>query len=330
MSNGMFYSLLYNKYILTIERFFIVFVAEHQPSANTINSSGEIKSKKTGQSNEGNECLLELMSSPELLQLLTVPGVDRCLHISCVTSDQVWVSDGENDIILTNITGVLLYNQKHVHRGFGVHTVNNGCKLIYIDKTSNINKLLEDVKSSITSKELAEGKLEPQCVHVSSSTGDLLVGVYETNAFTGKITRFDERGQLTQTILLGKRKPNFVTENKNEDVVVSHSCAVVVTERGGRHRFSYTGHSSESVLWPRGICTDELSHILVCDLWSDSVHMLKWDGQFMKYLLIRPEGIISPHSLSYDANTQSLWVGSYCNNNVCVYKFKTRQSDQRG
>lgn len=171
-----------------------MFLAKHQTSSNMINSSSEMKSKKKGQSDEENECLLKLMSPSELLHSLTVPGVDRCLHISCVTSDHVWVSDRENDIILTNTAGVLLHKQKNVYRGLGVHTVNIGCKLIYIDRNCNINKLLEDMKPSTTSIELTEYRWEPQCVHVSSSTGDLLVGVYETNAFTGKVTRFNERG----------------------------------------------------------------------------------------------------------------------------------------
>uniref|UniRef100_K1QSB8 Uncharacterized protein n=1 Tax=Magallana gigas TaxID=29159 RepID=K1QSB8_MAGGI len=58
-------------------------------------------------------------------------------------------------------------------------------------------------------------------------------------------------------------EPNYITENNNGDIAVSDYDAVVVTEREGRHRFSYTGHPAESVLRPRGICTDALSHILV-------------------------------------------------------------------
>lgn len=179
MSNGMFYSRLYNKYILNIERFFIVFVAEHQPSANTINSSGEIKSKKTGQSNEGNECLLELMSSPELLQLLTVPVVDRCLHISCVTSDQVWVSDGHN-LILTNTKGFPLHYVKDLCSDLsnGLHTVNNEGELIYIDKDRNINKLSTDMKTITKFIKRTNSRWKPQCVYLSPFTGNLLVGMY--------------------------------------------------------------------------------------------------------------------------------------------------------
>uniref|UniRef100_A0A8W8NUN6 Uncharacterized protein n=1 Tax=Magallana gigas TaxID=29159 RepID=A0A8W8NUN6_MAGGI len=32
-----------------------------------------------------------------------------------------------------------------------------------------------------------------------------------------------------------------------------------------------------------------------------------------------------PWSLSYDVNTHRLWVGSWDNNKVCVYRYITRQ-----
>uniref|UniRef100_A0A8W8LNG2 Tripartite motif-containing protein 3 n=1 Tax=Magallana gigas TaxID=29159 RepID=A0A8W8LNG2_MAGGI len=119
------------------------------------------------------------------------------------------------------------------------------------------------------------------------------------------------------------RRPSYITENNNGDVVVSDSIfpsgAVVVTERGGRHRFSYTGHPSGSGLWPWGICTDALSHILVCD--DRTVQMLNKDGQFLSHLLTKSQEMGRPWSLSYDVNTHRLWVGSYNNNKVCVYSY---------
>lgn len=120
--------------------------------------------------------------------------------------------------------------------------------------------------------------------------------------------------------------PLYITENINGDVIVfDNNKAVVVTERGGRHRFSYTGHPTGSELSPGGICTDALSHILVCDGKSDSVQMINKDGEFLLYLLIRPPGIFYPMYLSYDTKTHRLWVGSQHNSTICVYRFITRQ-----
>nr|XP_034316848.1 uncharacterized protein LOC105339828 [Crassostrea gigas]XP_034316849.1 uncharacterized protein LOC105339828 [Crassostrea gigas] len=279
----------------------------------------------------GNQCLLKLMSPPELFPSLRVRGVDRCYHISCVTSDRVWVSD-RYKLILTDTTGVSLHRVSDSCSGLyrGIHTVNSECELIYIDRNYNINKLSKDMKTTTTFIERTDSTWEPRCLYWSPSTGDLLVGMYNSDTKTGKVTRYNQGGQLTQTIQndtgLGLyRQPRYITENYNGDVVVSDIGAVVVTERGGRHRFSYTGHPSGSRLRPRGICTDALSHIVVCDDKANTVQMIDKDGQFLSHLLIRPSGIFSPLNLSYDVNTHRLWVGLDLTNTVDIYRYITKQ-----
>nr|XP_034322691.1 uncharacterized protein LOC105323939 [Crassostrea gigas] len=319
-------------------------------TADVMESLSEIPTTGTEKTQQGNQCLLKLMSPPELLHSLTVTGVDECYHISCVTSDRVWVS-GRNNLMLTDTTGVPLHHVEDSCRGYdrGLHTVNSESELIYINRNYNINKLSKDMKT--TTSFIAKTNFKwnpwcvyikrtdftwiPQCVYWSPSTGDLLVGMYTFP--TGKVTRYNQSGQLTQTIQndntgLGLYSvPKYITENNNGDVVVSDSDfisifgTVVVTERGGRHRFSYNGHPSGSGLDPRGICTDPLSHILVCDGRTKTVQMLDMDGQFLSHLLTRPSGRFSPWSLSYDVNTHRLWVGSEDNNTVVIYRYITRQ-----
>uniref|UniRef100_A0A8W8HKL3 Tripartite motif-containing protein 3 n=1 Tax=Magallana gigas TaxID=29159 RepID=A0A8W8HKL3_MAGGI len=302
-------------------------------TADVMESLSEVPTTGTEKPQQGNQCLLKLMSPPELLHCLTLTGVG-CFHISCVTSDRVWVSDW-GILILTDTTGVPLHHVKDSCRDLykGLHTVNSESELIYIDRKRNINKLSKDMKTTTTFIERTDSTWWPGCVYWSPSTGDLLVGMDREKPRTGKVTRYNQSGQLTQTIQndntgLGLyREPNCITENNNGDVVVSDywSGAVVVTERGGRHRFSYAGPPSGSGLEPRGICTDPLSHILVCDGTTNTVQMLDMDGQFLSHLLIRPSGIFSPCSLSYDVNTHRLWVGSLYNTKVCVYRYITRQ-----
>ncbi|XP_052692735.1 uncharacterized protein LOC128171010 isoform X3 [Crassostrea angulata] len=305
-------------------------------TADVMESLSEIPTTGTEKPQQGNQCLLKLMSPPELLPSLTVTGVYCCYHISCVTSDRVWVSDWRNNLLLTDRTGVPLHRVEDswsggLFDGKGLHTVNSESELIYIDEDYNINKLSKDMKTTTTFIERTDYTWEPRCVYWSPSTGDLLVGMYNDNTKTGKVTRYNQSGQLTQTIQnnntgLGLyREPNYITENNNGEVVVSDLFSAVVTERGGRHRFSYTGHPSGSKLWPRGICTDALSHILVCDDTTNTVQMLDRDGQFLSHLLIRPSGRFSPWSLSYDVNTHRLWVGSGDNNTVVIYRYITRQ-----
>eukprot|EP00105_Crassostrea_gigas_P041402 XP_019925550.1 PREDICTED: uncharacterized protein LOC105334907 [Crassostrea gigas] len=94
-------------------------------TADVMESLSAIPTTGTEKPQQGNQCLLKLMSPPELLHSPIVKGVDHCYHISCVTSDRVWVSDYRNNIMLTDTTGVPLHRVEDSCRGFGLHTVNN-------------------------------------------------------------------------------------------------------------------------------------------------------------------------------------------------------------
>lgn len=108
-----------------------------------------------------------------------------------------------------------------------------------------------------------------------------------------------------------------------------YSGAVVVTEREGSHRFTYTGHPPGSEILPRGICTDALSHILVCDDKTEAVQILDSDGQFLTYICTKSLQIVKPHSLSYDCNTNHIWVGSE-ENKLFVIQYITDQTHLTG
>lgn len=101
---------------------------------------------------QGHQCLLKLISPSEIIHSLKLTGVYGCHHISCATSDQVWVSD-YNNLILTDITGVLLHRVKDFSgylNYFGAHTVNSENELFYIDRFDNINTLSKDMKITST------------------------------------------------------------------------------------------------------------------------------------------------------------------------------------
>lgn len=81
-------------------------------SADLIESLSKIHESEKEKPKEGRECLLKLASPLKLLRSLTVEGVGGCGHISCVTSDRVWVSDDKNNIVLTNIKGDPLHHRE--------------------------------------------------------------------------------------------------------------------------------------------------------------------------------------------------------------------------
>eukprot|EP00105_Crassostrea_gigas_P039218 XP_019923366.1 PREDICTED: uncharacterized protein LOC105329700 [Crassostrea gigas] len=199
---------------------------------DVMESLSAIQITERGNRRVGNQRLLKLTSGAELHQSLTLTDVDRCYHISRVTSDRVWVCD-ENKLMLIDTTGVPdLPRVEDSWSGLygGIHTVNSESELIYIRRNYNISKLSKDMKTNTTFIERTDYTWEPQCVYWSPSTGDLLVGMCMSNydTETGKVTRYNQSGQLTQTIQNNNTKrglyssPIYITENNNGDVVVSN------------------------------------------------------------------------------------------------------------
>lgn len=260
--------------------------------------------------------------------------IDGCGHIACVSTDHVWISD-RYKLVLTNTTGETKHSLMDIYTGFfnGVHTVNSESELIYIDKDHYIKKLSTDMKTTTIFIEKKESKWKPRCVYWSSSSRNLLVGL--TNFCIGKVTRYNRIGQLIQTIQQDSsrlnmfKEINYLTENNNGDIVVSdymhESGAVVVTAKGGRRRFSYTGNPSGSGLQPNGICTDAMSNIIVCDDRTDTVQLLDKDGQFLSKIMTKSEEMRKPHSVSYDAINDCLWVGLE-ENKLCAFFYMTEKN----
>ncbi|XP_061193791.1 uncharacterized protein LOC133202033 [Saccostrea echinata] len=230
------------------------------------------------------------MSRFVLQKSVRVTGVSRGGHISRVSSDRFWISY-YNNLILTNTAGDKLHHLTDISSIWGHH----GYK----------------------------------CVYSSPSNGDLLVGMYNTDTnIEAKVVRYNSTGEHIQTIQYNNntgqrlyRSPSYITENSNGDVIVSDwSRGVVVTDGRGKHRFSYRRPPSGSELFPSGICTDALSHILVCDYNTHTVQILDQNGKFLSQIQTLEHGIDESCCLSYDNYTHLLWVGSENNSTVNIYR----------
>nr|XP_022288247.1 uncharacterized protein LOC111100549 isoform X1 [Crassostrea virginica] len=329
-------------------KFLRIMTRKHSPRKDTmktiitmlVNLMKEIRLVPSGIPRQaGVEDLLTLLSSPVVQKSLSVTGVEGCLHISCVTPDQVWVSDYNKLILTDTATGKQLHSvEDPLQSVVEIHTVNCEGELIYIDKERNIIKLCKDMETTTTLIKDTDKTWKPLCVYCSPSSGDLLVGMCNDKyPFTGKVMRYDNTGKYKQTIPHDDNTPHtlyripyYITENNNGDVLVSdhYRGAVVVTSGEGVHRFSYTGPppSGSGLFTPRGICTDVMSHILVSDSNTYTVHMLDRDGQFLSYVLTRqtPGMDYTPWGLSYDVTTHAVWVGSRNNNTMSVCQYINR------
>ncbi|XP_062591447.1 uncharacterized protein LOC134252926 [Saccostrea cucullata] len=312
----------------------VLFSLAEETYIDVIQILNEIQIIETGRRRVRSENLMKMMSTFVLHKSISVRGVFQVKHISYVTSNRFWISD-INNLILIDSAGRKLHQLTNRGRFFaGAHAVNMSCDLCFIDIDGTINKYSRDNKVISTLIQKTE-PWTPFCVYCSLIDGDLLLGMENTDTKIGKVTRYNSTGQHVQTIQLDDRgeklysRPMYITENRNGDIIVSdYFChAVVVTDRGGRHRFSYRGHPPRFLLQPRGICTDALLHILVCDFNTQTVQMIDKEGRFISLINIPQEVECKHWSLFYDEKRHLLWVGSFDNNTMCAYRYKGRQDN---
>ncbi|XP_052691349.1 uncharacterized protein LOC128169221 [Crassostrea angulata] len=262
-----------------------------------------------------------LSSSVTKVREYTVPGVPSVFQISLGKSGRLWASDRYGNLVQTDLQGNQLQKIR-TSGGYGYHTVTQDGDLIYTDKNNKvINRITPD--NTIT-EFIKTGDWVPISIHSSHINGDILVGMIKDEE--AKVTRYNKTGTEIQNIQRDNKRqglygdPHYITENINGDICVSDydKHAVVVVDKSGQHRFSYTRQGSE--FNPFEICTDVLGHILVCDEISKSVHLLDQDGQFLSPLLTEQQGLEYPRSVCVD-DENNLWVGQWLTNIVTVYKY---------
>ena len=286
----------------------------------------QIKSteKQLGQSKEKSDMkqTLSLSSSATKVREYSVPGVVNAFHVSLDKSDRIWVSDWSGNLVQTDLQGNQLQNIE-TNDGHGYHTTTQDGDLIYTDSDKKV------IFSIIPDKRITEfmktGDWTPLSVHSSSINGDILVGMIKDKE--AKVTRHSKTGKELQNIQRNNQgqelysRPHYITENVNGDICTSDKCicAVVVVNTSGKHRFSYTGQGSR--FRPFGICTDVLGHILVCDDYSNTVHLLDQDGGFLSIILSSQQNITYPRGVCVD-DENNLYVGQCYTNKVTVYKYQ--------
>ncbi|XP_062567348.1 E3 ubiquitin-protein ligase TRIM71-like [Saccostrea cucullata] len=279
---------------------------------------------------------LSLSSSVTKVREFNPPGVDGVCHVSLDQSDRLWISDRWGNLVQTDLQGNVIQKIKTRGRDEGYHTVTQNGDLIFTDQDKNvINRITQD--KNIT-EFIKTGDWSPLSIHSSHINGDLLVGMIKIgkdingDLLVGmikigkaKVTRYNKTWKELQNIQRDNKgqelysRPQYITENINGDICTSdYHKGVVVVNKSGQHRFSYTGQGSR--FSPFGICTDVLSHILVCDGYSQTVHLLDQDGQFLSLFLTQQQGLPLPLSVCVD-DENNLCVGQYTTNTLTVYKY---------
>ncbi|XP_052689497.1 uncharacterized protein LOC128167682 [Crassostrea angulata] len=273
------------------------------------------KMKKQEREKHDAKQTLSLSSFVTKVREYTVSVVGGVRHISVGKSGRLWVIDDRGKLVQTNLHG--LHQQKILASCVCSHTVTQDGDLIYTDEDNKaINRITKD--NTIT-EFIKTGKWTPTSIHSSHINGDILV--WMSHVKETKITRYNKTGKEIQNI----QRKGFIdlyniAENINGDICILDwmEGAVVVLNKSGQQRFSYT--KRKSIFSPHAICTDIRGHILVCDRHNKTVIVLSQDGQFLCQLLTKQHGIEYASSLFVD-DDNNLHVGQSNTNKVKVYKY---------
>ncbi|XP_065923176.1 tripartite motif-containing protein 3 [Magallana gigas] len=265
---------------------------------------------------------LSLSSSVIEVLEYKVPGVGRVRHISLGKSGTLWSSDHHGNLVQTDLQGNRLQDIQ-TSGSEGYHTVTQDGNLIYTDTRNKVINM--KTVDNTTTEFIKTGDWDPIGIYSSNINGDILVGMIKDEE--AKVTRYNKTGEEIQNIQRNNngqemyKYPHYITENINGDICTSdlNKHAVVVVNKSGQHRFSYTGQ--RSVFSPYGICSDLLSHIIVCDSYyaNKTVDILDQDGQFLSRLTTQ-QGVGYPCGVCVD-DENNLQVGQYSTNTVTVYKY---------
>lgn len=279
---------------------------------------------------------LSLSSPVTKVREFIVTNVEHPGHFSISPPDKIWISGGTAcNLVETDLQGNEL-KKIYTSGGYGYHTVTLDRDLIYTDGDEKaIFRVTQDKKPI---QFIKTGDWAPISIYSSHINGDILVGMVTDEE--AKVTRYNKIGKETHSIesdYKGEKlysEPHYITENINGDICASDDDmhAVVVVNKIGHHRFTYTGCSkgffqmmSSFIIkapefLPYGICTDALGHILVCDFNSNAVHLLDQEGQFLSLVITEKQDIQCPLSVCVDGEN-NLYVGQQSTNTVKVFQY---------
>ncbi|XP_061180668.1 uncharacterized protein LOC133189286 [Saccostrea echinata] len=167
-----------------------------------------------------------------------------------------------------------------------------------------------------------------------AENGDILVGLFKPEE-QGKVNRYGVNGETRDAMQQDSsgsqlfKFPAFVTENGNGDVVVSDHLrrSVIVVDRWGRYRFTYTAEKlnrPDAVPFlPFGVCCDSLLNIIVSDCCNDCVHLISVNGEFLHLLFDKTSGLYRPVALSMSSEGK-LYIGD--RNGIKVFELDSHRS----
>ncbi|XP_061173728.1 uncharacterized protein LOC133182895 [Saccostrea echinata] len=201
--------------------------------------------------------------------------------------DRVWTGGHSNELKLFDFQGRLLDTITISALGYYL-TLYDG-HIVYSDpKNHTVMKIINREVDTL----FHTGEFQPQGI-TCTIAGNLLVCLCTSGKKESKIVRYSTSGEVIHEIQHdSQHQPLFsyavhVVENGNDICVADWGKeALIVVDKYGVFRFSYSGNrASKYKFHATSITTDSMHHIIITDAHNDKIHMLKRNGQFLRYII---------------------------------------------
>ncbi|XP_052684074.1 uncharacterized protein LOC128164322 [Crassostrea angulata] len=261
----------------------------------------------------------ELLRAPRIIESVYT-GYKYLTTITCMSDKLIWAIGNEHTMKLHNLHGQRLESIKTKSGNMPEDiTITKSGNLVYTDPW---DRSLNIVKNKTKRNVIKLRDWIPLKV-CSTSSNDLLVIMLNDDYYETKVVRYcgftkrqtiqyNEKGQPLYSSSSLFMYTKYIVENKNQDICVADNGArsVVVVNKAGKLRFTYTGFSStlNKLFDPVGITSDSQGRILISDWYNCIVHILDQNGQFLRY--INNCDLLYPHSICVDSR-DNLLVAEY-------------------
>ncbi|XP_062580034.1 uncharacterized protein LOC134242042 [Saccostrea cucullata] len=213
--------------------------------------------------------------------------------------DKVWAGGASKELKLFDLQG-RLHDTVTITDYGGYLTLHDG-HVVY----TNINdKTVKKVINGKVDTLFSTGEWHPHGITCTAAR-DFLVCLRTTDQTESKVVRYSSSGDVLQEIQYDSqyqplfKDATYVVENGNGDICVADydKKAVIVVDKFGIFRFSYTGNkASKEKFDVSSLTTDSMHHIIITDYYKDKIHMLDRDGRFLRYI-IPDQGIRRPRAV---------------------------------